>query len=158
MGNIFGMAFQGAQNIGKMAFSGTKAGVHATFLGVEEALATGSQYMRMTGNRVASETIDTLQGMYGSMLTAELDSPTKVNKYISYLRNTGTDPKNPTDEKLSRIQFSSVADAARFRYGSANGKGGYDYGLMAKDSAKVAGAMTVAGVGVAGINSIVNGD
>lgn len=166
MGNIFGMAFNGARNIGEMAFNGTKASVHAGFLGINEALATSSHYMSLTGNRVAAETLDGLRGAYNSMTTANINSPQAINQFSSYLKNKGVN-SSTVDTLLKQdsamgsdvsVQLPSITDVARFRYGSTNGKGGYNYNLMAKDSVKVAGAITAAGVGVVGINAMINGD
>lgn len=158
MGKRFEIAFQEAQDIGRMAFEGTKEGVHNAFIGIQEAFLTGQLYAETTGHKLASKAIDVARKQYHATTTVDLDSLDNIGRYYSYLRNQGIDPKTSTAGIGSRVQLPSITDTARFRYGSTNGKGGYNYALMAKDSAKVAGAMTAAGIGVVGINSMINGD
>lgn len=160
--SILSKAFNSQVDIARMALKGTASRVNnPTKQAVEQTIADSSVLYSLINREESSNNLKMLQNNLPKV--ASTSSEDTIKKFVSDDNIDNNVANNMINYNYLKDDFTpqSSFDTARFRYGGANGKGGYNLNLMQKDSAKFANGMIADGVRNVGIKNIVkrmNGD
>ena len=153
---IISKAFNSQIDIAKTALKGTASSIdNPTKQAVEQTLADSSVFYSILKR---DESVNNLASLKNDLPnTVGHTSNETITNFMSNNNIDNNVANNMINYNYLRDDFTAKSsfDTARFRYGSANGKGGYNLGLMQQDSAKFANAMIVDGVRNVGIKNVV---
>ena len=154
--SIVSKAFNSQVDMAKMALKGTASTIdNPTKQAVEQTLADSSVFYSMLKRDESVNNLASLQKDLPNSLGRT--SNETITNFMSDSNVDSNVANNMINYNYLKDDFTAKSsfDTARFRYGSANGKGGYNLGLMQQDSAKFANAMIVDGVRNVGIKNVV---
>ena len=154
--SIVSKAFNSQVDMAKMALKGTASTIdNPNKQAVEQTLADSSVFYSMLKRDESVNNLASLQKDLPNSLGRT--SNETITNFMSDSNVDSNVANNMINYNYLKDDFTAKSsfDTARFRYGSANGKGGYNLGLMQQDSAKFANAMIVDGVRNVGIKNVV---